>query len=944
MRIKAAIALAVSLSIAMIVALGVATLHFEQRLDASSQIRQRAQSSSREVGEILVLAHEYAIYSEERVAQQWTVHQAVLRQALTVDGQTPPPALQSALNELTSLEGSFEQLKQSVHTSDKDVQARRRQLLLDQVLNKTRALSDEIQNWLDQSSQEHLLAERKFRVVVLAVPVLMLLVLMVLAWMLSRKVLQPLAHLQSAVAAVAQGDLSRHTASLARDELGDLSRAFDTLAIDLVTSLRREIQEKQLSQGLLESTQLDLLGLIDATPGMSMLIDLEGRLLTANRHAAQRFGLERAEFIGRNIYSFLPQDIAASRKASADLAVSSLRTIEREDQREGNWIHSTIVPVVGPNRQVQHLAILSEDITQRYISEQKLRLAADVFTHAREGIMITDAHGKLLDVNEAITRITGYCREDVLGLNPRFLNSGRQDKVFYTAMWRELDEKGHWSGEIWNRRKSGELFAEMLTISAVRDSHAHVRQYVALFSDITSQKEHQSQLERIAHYDALTGLPNRILMADRLQQGLVQAERRGKTLVVAYLDLDGFKAVNDRHGHMTGDQLLVCIASRMKRALREGDTLARLGGDEFVAVLVDLEDVTASVPMLNRLLAAAAQTVHLDELVLQVSASLGVTFYPQEHALDADQLLRQADQAMYQAKLAGKNRYAIFDTQHDTSIRAHNENIEAIRLALAKEELVLHFQPKVNMRSGQLVGAEALVRWQHPVRGLLKPAQFLAPIEDHPVAIELGEWVIRSTLRQIAQWQVQGLHLPVSVNIGARQLQQEDFVERLHTILQSHPNVNPGMLQFEILETSALEDVTQVTAVIAACGTMGIEFALDDFGTGYASLSYLRRLPVSVLKIDQSFVRGMLDNEDDRAILKGIVSLAKAFRREVIAEGVESVAHGSMLLALGCDCAQGHGIAVPMPAAELPAWAAHWALDAAWPGAEITAGLVADVC
>ena len=497
-------------------------------------------------------------------------------------------------------------------------------------------------------------------------------------------------------------------------------------------------------------------------------------------------------------------------------------------------------------------------------------------------------------------------------------------------MWATLTEQGHWSGEIWNRRKNGEVFAELQTISAVRDAQGTTQQYVALFSDISAIKAHQSTLERIAHFDALTNLPNRLLLADRLQQAMSQAVRRQQHLAVAYLDLDGFKSVNDRHGHDVGDQFLIALATAMKDTLREGDTLARIGGDEFVAVLIDLESAEGSVPMLTRLLEAAAAPVQLGALVLQASTSIGVTFYPQSQGIEADQLLRQADQAMYQAKVAGKNRYKIFDAAQDNSLRVHHESLERIRLALESREFVLHYQPKVNMKSGQVIGAEALIRWQHPEKGLLAPAAFLPVIEDHPLAVDVGEWVIDTALTQMQAWHAVGLDLPVSVNIGARQLQHGNFMERLQAILGKHPHVNPASLELEVLETSALEDMAQVSQVIEGCSRIGVTFALDDFGTGYSSLTYLKQLRVAMLKIDQSFVRDMLEDPDDLAILQGVIGLAVAFKREVIAEGVETVAHGTALLQLGCELAQGYGIARPMPAEQMPAWAATWQPDAAW--------------
>jgi diguanylate cyclase (GGDEF)-like protein/PAS domain S-box-containing protein len=463
-----------------------------------------------------------------------------------------------------------------------------------------------------------------------------------------------------------------------------------------------------------------------------------------------------------------------------------------------------------------------------------------------------------------------------------------------------------------------------------RDAAGKPLRMIGTNADISERKAHENQLEHIAHFDSLTNLPNRVLLADRLQQAMAQDQRRGQQLAVAYLDLDGFKVINDRHGHESGDQVLITLAKRMKEALREGDTLARIGGDEFVVVLIDLEDPSASLPMLNRLLAAAALPVQVGGRTLQVSASLGVTFFPQAQDIDADQLLRQADQAMYQAKLAGKNCYQIFDAALDSSMRVQHESLERIRLALHRREFVLHYQPKVNMQKGQVIGAEALIRWQHPEKGLLAPASFLPVIENHPLAVDVGEWVIHTALTQMETWQAGGMSLPVSVNIGARQLQQSDFVPRLRAILNEHPQVHSGCLELEVLETSALADIAQVAQVIEECAEIGVKFSLDDFGTGYSSLTYLKRLHVAQLKIDQSFVRDMLDDSEDLAILQGVIGLASAFNREVIAEGVESAAHGAALLKLGCQLAQGNGIAWPMSPEQMPAWVKTWQPDAAW--------------
>jgi diguanylate cyclase (GGDEF)-like protein len=357
-----------------------------------------------------------------------------------------------------------------------------------------------------------------------------------------------------------------------------------------------------------------------------------------------------------------------------------------------------------------------------------------------------------------------------------------------------------------------------------------------------------------------------VLLADRLGQGIAQSLRRGDILAVAYLDLDGFKVINDRHGHNIGDDLLIGVASHMKSALRAGDSLARIGGDEFVAILADLKQSQDCIPLLTRLLRAASSPVMVEGVRLQVSASLGATLCPRD-GTDADLLICQADQAMYLAKQAGRNRYHLFDRDEGDAAKAQTDVVNRLREALERREFVLHYQPKVNMRTGLVIGAEALIRWQHPERGLLPPGAFLPAVEDHPLGIELGEWVMDAALAQAAIWRQAGLELPVSVNVGARQLQQADFVARMAACLRSHPEVPPSWLELEILETSALLDVNLVTMLMRACQEMGVRFALDDFGTGYSSLTYLRRLPAEMLKIDQTFVRDMLKDTNDFAIV-----------------------------------------------------------------------------
>lgn len=706
-----------------------------------------------------------------------------------------------------------------------------------------------------------------------------------------------------------------------------------------VHQIELEIQNAALrqTQEELEAARDRYVDLYDYAPVGYLTLASDGRIIGINLPGAALLREARNKILYRPFSAFIA---AASQERwhldfEDGLRAFGQQTLERVLLRaDGSEFDAQLdcLPMSAPAEPMQ-LRIVLTDIGERKRAEKQQQLAASVFTHANEGIMITQADGRIIEVNAAFSDITGYARDELIGQNPRILNSGRQDPSFYGGMWRMLVENGTWSGEIWNRRKNGEIYVETQTISAVRDAQGNTQHFVALITDITERKEAQLKLERLAHFDNLTGLPNRVLLADRMHQAMAQIQRRGLSLAVVYLDLDGFKEINDRHGHETGDLLLAELARRMKHTLREGDTLARLGGDEFVAVLLEQADIVASEPMLKRLLAAAAEPVQYGAHSLQISASAGITFYPQVAAVDADQLLRQADQAMYQAKLAGKNRYHAFDTELDHNLRDHYENLERIRGALAAGEFVLYYQPKVNMRTGKVVGVEALIRWQHPYSGLLLPATFLPVIEQNLLSVELGEWAIDDALKQMEVWQAAGLILPVSVNVGAKQLQQADFVERLRALLAAHPGVAPENLELEVLETSALADMIQATSVIDACRKMGVRFALDDFGTGYSSLNYLKRLSVAQFKIDQGFVSNMLEDPEDLAVLEGVLGLATAFRREVIAVGVESREHGDLLLQLGCELAQGYFISRPMPAAQLPGWAATWQTDAPWSAA-----------
>ena len=570
------------------------------------------------------------------------------------------------------------------------------------------------------------------------------------------------------------------------------------------------------------------------------------------------------------------------------------------------------------------------DVSERHAAAEQLRLVASVFSHAREGIIITDAQSRIIDVNQAFCDITGYGRDEVIGRKPSLLRSTQQSDGFFTSMWEALGRTRLLAGRDLEPQEGRRVVRRTAHhLGRVRDGSGKVDHYVGIFADITLQKEHEQRLEKLAHFDPLTELPNRTLLGDRLHMSIALAQRNQKQLAVCLLDLDGFKQVNDRLGHAAGDQLLIEFAQRMRKELRLTDTLARLGGDEFVLLINDLDSQEECIEVIRRIIDCARQPYLLAEETGHVSASIGITIFPDDGA-DPDLLLRHADQAMYIAKQSGGNRYFMFDPFKDMAARAERTALDRLQQALTAGEFELHYQPKVDMRAGRVIGAEALLRWRHPERGLVMPGEFLPLTEDTDFSVTLGEWVIHRALTQLDAWHSAGIELCISVNVSPRHLQQPDFAQGLAALLSAFPELPSRLLELEILETAALHDTAHAAEVISACRRMGISFALDDFGTGYSSLLYLKHLPADTLKIDQSFVRAMLDDSEHMAIVKGVIGLAEAFNRKVIAEGVESVAHGSALLELGCTLGQGYGIARPMPPADLAHWLSTWRAPDNW--------------
>ena len=542
----------------------------------------------------------------------------------------------------------------------------------------------------------------------------------------------------------------------------------------------------------------------------------------------------------------------------------------------------------------------------------------------------TDLSGRITYVNEQFCSISGYRRDELLGANHRILNSGLHDPAFFDGMWRALVAGKVWKGEICNRAKDGSLYwVDSTMVPLIDPASGRVRKYVSIRFDVTEKRQLLHTLQWRVGHDVLTGLPNRAYLSDLLNQALEFSRREDIALAVCMLDLDGFKAVNDGYGHASGDLLLVEVANRLKGILRVGDAVARLSGDEFVLILRHVQQPKELQAALQRVLKAIAAPYSIRDREVSVSASIGVTLFPLDNE-DADTLVRHADQALYVAKQSGRNRYHLFDVSLDREVKATHQTVARVRQALIKGELCLHYQPKVNMRSGQVLGFEALLRWQHPLKGLVAPADFLPLVEKTDLIVDIGEWVIAQAMAQMQRWQQAGHAWPVSVNIAARHVQRSDFVERLKRLLARHPAVAPQMLDLEIVESVAIENIQRVSQCLEACQQLGVQFSLDDFGTGYSSLSYLKRLPTRTIKIDKSFVRDILPDHDDLALTRAVIGLARAFGRQVIAEGLESVEHGQLLMGLGCDVAQGYGIARPMGAEDVVDWVASYVQPSQW--------------
>jgi diguanylate cyclase (GGDEF)-like protein/PAS domain S-box-containing protein len=573
-------------------------------------------------------------------------------------------------------------------------------------------------------------------------------------------------------------------------------------------------------------------------------------------------------------------------------------------------------PIYDEKGQRKALLIIGRDITERVQAVNELSIAATAF-ESQEGMMVTDANNIILKVNKAFSTITGYSAEEAIGHTPRLLSSSQHTEGFYESMWECVHNTGHWAGEVYNRRKNGEVFPQHLTITVVKDSNGAVTNHVATLTDITMNKAAAEEIKHLAFYDSLTGLPNRRLMVDRLNQALVFSARTGRDGAILFLDLDHFKTLNDSLGHDVGDLLLQQVAQRLTACVREGDTVARLGGDEYVVLLEDLSDdvleaATQVETIGEKILASLNIPYELGQHEYHSTPSIGVALFS-NHIQSQEELLKHADIAMYQAKKAGRNTIRFFDPKMQDVINTRVDLERELRKALEKHQLHLYYQIQVDV-SGRAMGAEALIRWLHPEHGLVSPFHFIPLAEDTGLILPIGQWVLETACIQLKAWEKEEFtrHLTLSINVSAKQFRQADFVKQVHDAVQRFM-INPMRLKLELTESMLLDNIEDTVDTMNQLKEIGIRFSLDDFGTGYSSLQYLKRLPLYQLKIDQSFVRDIVIDSSDQAIVRTIIAMAHTLNLNVIAEGVETEEQQGLLLNSGCTHYQGYFFGRPVP-------------------------------
>ncbi|WP_425434762.1 EAL domain-containing protein [Marinospirillum alkaliphilum] len=651
-----------------------------------------------------------------------------------------------------------------------------------------------------------------------------------------------------------------------------------------------------------------LMAIMSNSTTLITLKDLAGRYEFVNAQFEKVFGLKAGDVIGKTDAQLFPGDIAEALRAR-DLDVARLAApIESEDVidfLEGErYLMSVRFPLFDVDGVVQSICTQSIDITSRKHAEEQLRLAARVFDRAGEGIVVTDISQKILTVNDAFTKVTGYEAAEVLGKTPAILNSGRHDKAFYQTMWDTLQDQGWWQGEIWNKRKNGELYPEWLTVNTVQNNDGRIINYVGIFSDITVIKESQRRIEFLATHDEMTSLPNRGLFLDRVCQMVIKARRVQETrAAVFFVDLDNFKVINDSLGHQAGDDMLKEVAVRLRNCVRGADTVARFGGDEFALLLEDANIAEAEITA-GRIAAALSSPIILAGQAIHVSASIGISLFP-EDGEDADTLLKHADGAMYKAKDAGKCTHYFFTSDLKKSADERLQLGNGLRQAMDRDELFLMYQPQLSLADGMLVGVEALLRWHHPELGLIPPDKFIPLAEKTGLIDSIGEWVADAACCQAAAWLEQGYAIPrVSINVSAEQFRRCDIALSIHNLLEKY-QLPPELLVIELTETALMVDPEQAQKVLRKLKDMGLHVSIDDFGTGYSSLAQLRRFSIDELKIDRVFVNEVASSRDDKAIARTIMAMADSLNLSVVAEGIETQEQCNVLHELGCQTGQG---------------------------------------
>lgn len=654
---------------------------------------------------------------------------------------------------------------------------------------------------------------------------------------------------------------------------------------------------------------------LEAATFEGIIITSEGRIVDANGQLTQMLGYERNELIGLSTTDIIAPENIDRVMSNIQKGVES--HIEHEMLRkDGSRIVVEAHGQTIKQDSVRMRLTAIRDITERKKAEAELRIAATAF-ESQESLMITDPQGVILRVNKAFTEDTGYTADEIVGKTPRQLKSGRHDAFFYRAMWESINSTGKWQGEIWDRRKNGEIYPKWLSISAVKGTDSITTHFVGSHVDITERKTAEEKIQLLAFYDPLTGLPNRTLLMDRIKQALVSTARNGREGALLFLDLDNFKNLNDTLGHHIGDLLLQQVAQRLESCTREGDTVARLGGDEFLVMLVDLssdalEAAGQTESIGEKILAALSQPYQLEKNTYRCSASIGVTLFNGKQEV-ADELLKHADIAMYQAKKAGRNTLRFFDLQMQQNIFARVSLEGELQNALEFNQFHLHYQIQVD-HMGHPIGAEALIRWIHPERGLVSPAHFIPLAEETGLILPVGDWVLGTACAQLKAWQGQAhtQNLVLAINVSARQFHQLDFAAHVHAAVQKHA-INPRLLKLELTESMLLDDIQDTIATMNSLKKIGIQFSLDDFGTGYSSLQYLKKLPLDQIKIDQSFVHDIATDPNDAAIVQTIIAMAETLGFDVIAEGVETEAQREFLELRGCRAFQGYLLGRPLP-------------------------------